>query len=198
MYVSNLLTLKFTLKTLILGERDWEGNGEGATHRWFAGCSWVSGRPVSPCPTSWLGDGGSTRWNINGVRFCVRYNMAYSWYQASWWENGVGEKHGMQSIPCANWEGIQQRSVRRHSRSIMGKWIYPVSCTAWKLSMVPCWEIIYFHCPSKWKVSVTNWLLNSGDKSWCHSADPDNIKIGLIVSYEVTYTQVYTYNVDRN
>lgn len=33
MYVSNLLTLKFTLKTLILGERDWEGNGEGATHR---------------------------------------------------------------------------------------------------------------------------------------------------------------------
>lgn len=28
---------------------------------------------LSPRPPSWAGEGGSTRWNSNGVRFCVRY-----------------------------------------------------------------------------------------------------------------------------
>lgn len=28
---------------------------------------------LSPGPPSWAGEGGSTRWNSNGVRFCVRY-----------------------------------------------------------------------------------------------------------------------------
>lgn len=28
---------------------------------------------LSPWPPSWAGESGSTRWNSNGVRFCVRY-----------------------------------------------------------------------------------------------------------------------------
>lgn len=28
---------------------------------------------LRPGPPSWVGEGGSTRWNSNGVRFCVRY-----------------------------------------------------------------------------------------------------------------------------
>lgn len=131
-----------------------------------SGCG--SERPLSPWPAFCVGDGGSRRWNINGVRFCVRYNMAYSWYQASRWENGGWEGDGIQGIPGAN--GITSISntrqsycsARRHSGiwSLVSQWSEPLSQAIRTMSMVPCWKFIYFGRAGKWMALATNWVLS--------------------------------------
>lgn len=121
-----------------------------------SGCG--SERPLSPWPAFCVGDGGSRRWNINGVRFCVRYNMAYSWYQASKWENGVREGDGIQGIPGAN--EIRSISNTKQSNcsarkpgsgiwSLVSQWSDPLNQAIRRMSMVPCWKCIYFGCASE-------------------------------------------------
>lgn len=57
------------------------------THMLLRLSGWVLGRPFRPWP-AWPSvpppsGGGSMRWNINGVRFCVRYmTWPAGWYQA--------------------------------------------------------------------------------------------------------------------
>lgn len=57
------------------------------THMLLMLSGWVIGRPFTPCPP-WPSvpppsEGGSMRWNINGVRFCVRYTTwPTGWHQA--------------------------------------------------------------------------------------------------------------------
>lgn len=95
-----------------------------------SGCG--SERPLSPWPAFCIGDGGSRRWNINGVRFCVRYNMAYSRYQASRWEkwgDGIQSISGANGIRSINNTRQSSYSARRHSGiwSLLSQWNEPMS-----------------------------------------------------------------------
>ena len=58
---------------------------------WLSG--WVLGRPLGPWPPSVPSEGGSMRWNINGVRFCVRYTT----WPAGWHQAHSGSRHRTQT-----------------------------------------------------------------------------------------------------
>lgn len=67
------------------------------THMRLRLSGWVLGRPFKPC-SPWPSvpppsEGGSMRWNINGVRFCVRYTT----WPAGWYQAHLGGRHRTQT-----------------------------------------------------------------------------------------------------
>lgn len=68
-----------------------------ATHMLLRLSGWVLGRPFRPWPP-WPSvpppsEGRSMRWNINGVRFCVRYTT----WPAGWHQAHSGGRHRTQT-----------------------------------------------------------------------------------------------------
>ncbi len=104
--------------TSIFHSHDWlRKTIQDATHRLLIGSCGNSGRPFTPCPPSWSGD-GSMRWNINGVRFCVRYEHGLQ--LGSDRLMGYGVTHTSHRA-FHRWGGVPDS--RGPQEGIMGNWV---------------------------------------------------------------------------